>query len=90
MKVSGLCQDGNTSSREITEVKHLELNQSSYGPPNFTGKTQALEQRAAEVTIHLLASLLGVAGSSPGRTSYPKNCPSSTGLAWKVDSLRVP
>ena len=29
--VSGWCQDGNTSSRAITEVKHLELNQSSEG-----------------------------------------------------------
>ena len=28
---SGLCQDGNTSSRVITEVKHLELNQFSVG-----------------------------------------------------------
>ena len=30
---SGLCQDGNTSSRTITEVKHLELNQLSDGRP---------------------------------------------------------
>ena len=29
--VSGWCQDGNTSSRTITEVKHLELNQFSDG-----------------------------------------------------------
>ena len=29
--VSGWCQDGNTSSRTITEVKHLELNQFSVG-----------------------------------------------------------
>ena len=28
---SGLCQDGNTSSRVITEVTHLELNQFSVG-----------------------------------------------------------
>ena len=32
--VSGWCQDGNTSSRAITEVKHLDLNQSS-GGQNF-------------------------------------------------------
>ena len=31
--VSGWCQDGNTSSRTITEVKHLELNQFSDGWP---------------------------------------------------------
>ena len=30
-QVSGWCQDGNTSSRTITEVKHLELNQFSGG-----------------------------------------------------------
>ena len=41
-------------------------------------------------------SVLGVAGSSPGRTSYPTlansfpNCPASIGLAKKVDSLRAP
>ena len=29
--VSGWCQNGNTSSRAITEVKHLELNQFSDG-----------------------------------------------------------
>ena len=28
---TGLCQDGNTSSHTITEVKHLELNQFSDG-----------------------------------------------------------
>ena len=30
-KVSGWCEDGNTSSRTITEVKQLELNQFSFG-----------------------------------------------------------
>ena len=29
LSVSGWCQDGNTSSRVITEVQHLELNQPS-------------------------------------------------------------
>ena len=31
MIVSDWCQDGNTSSRMITEVKHLELDQFSDG-----------------------------------------------------------
>ena len=31
IEVSGGCQDGSTSSRMITQVKHLELNQFSVG-----------------------------------------------------------
>ena len=48
---SGLCQDGNTSSRVITEVKHLGLNQFSVDQ-TFWGVVSAAVGRLEPSGLH--------------------------------------
>ena len=52
LRSSGLCQDGNTSSRVITEVKHLELNQLSDGS-NLLGSGKYCCRKVSIMGCHL-------------------------------------